>query len=84
MDHHQLVWFDTGLEPREAPDLRYPRGVELDVTNGKRPACLVELPYPALRLGAYVVMCDFCGMKVGCATAGRADDPRSIRIPCKL
>jgi hypothetical protein len=42
------------------------------------------LPYPAKRIGHYRIECELCGLRVACTTAGRPDDPRSIRIACKL
>lgn len=78
-----IEWIDHGREPRVAPDPHYPDGIDLDMANGKTPSCSVALPYPAARCGLYVVKCRFCFIRVACTTAGRPDDPRSIRIACK-
>ena len=32
----------------------------------------------------YLVECTICGMSVVLTTAGRPDDPKSIRMPCKM
>lgn len=53
------------------------------MTKGAVNSCVCELPYPAKRIGAYFVECKKCGYSVACTTAGRADDPRSIEMPCK-
>lgn len=84
MGVHTIEWLDGEREPRVAPNPSYPDGIDLDLTNGKRPMCEVSLPYPARRIGTYVVACTTCGLRAGCTTAGRPDDPRSIRLPCKV
>lgn len=45
--------------------------------------CETRLPYPAARCGTYVIECSKCGLSVACTTAGRPDDPRLARLPCK-
>jgi hypothetical protein len=84
MNHHSITWRDAGQAPQCPPDPAFPDGIDLDVSKGATPACLVKLPYPAKRIGFYLVECEFCGIRVACTTAGRPDDPRSIKIPCKL
>jgi hypothetical protein len=84
MSHHVIEWHDSGQEPREQPNPDYPEGIDLDVTGGITPACLVSLPYPARRIGHYRIECEYCGLRVACTTAGRPDDPRSIKMACKL
>jgi hypothetical protein len=44
----QVEWFDEGREPQHPPDPRYPDGIDID------------------------------------ESAGRRDDPRSVRLPCKV
>ena len=77
-----IKWLDAGREPQCAPNPAYPDGIDVDLTNGK-PGCIIAVPYPARRCGGYVVECKKCGTKVGLTTAGRPDDPRTVRIPCK-
>jgi hypothetical protein len=84
MSHHKIVWKDRGLEPREQPNPEYPEGIDLDISGGVTPACVVTLPYPARRIGLYLVECELCGVRVACTTAGRPDDPRSVKIACKV
>lgn len=78
-----VVWEDGKREPTCVPDLRYPSGVDLDVSNGKTPACVCPLPYPAKRCGHFYVECKVCGTNAIITTAGRIDDPRSIKFPCE-
>jgi hypothetical protein len=80
---HTITWQDAGREPQCAPNPLYPKGIDVDLSTAGEPACKVDLPYPAKRVGGYVVTCSRCGICVGTTTAGRPDDPRSINIPCK-
>jgi hypothetical protein len=78
-----IEWRDAGRAPRCAPNPDYPDGIHLDFTRDAAVTCKVELPYPARQCGAYLITCNLCGTKAACTTAGRPDDPRSIKIPCK-
>jgi hypothetical protein len=78
-----ITWIDRKREPQCPPDPAYPLGVDLDLSEGMPNACKVSLPYPARRCGAYVVECPNCGTRVICTTAGRVDDPRSVKLACK-
>jgi hypothetical protein len=78
-----IKWKDAGREPQSTPNPAYPNGIDLDASKGAAVTCVVALPYPAQRCGAYVVACLICGIKVACTTAGRVDDPRSIRVACR-
>lgn len=79
----KLAWIDSGKEPSCEPDAAYPNGIDLDASDGAARACLVVLPYPAKRIGGYVIECLICGLRAACTTAGRADDPRSMKVACK-
>lgn len=79
----RIEWVDREREPQSAPDPAFPFGRDIDGSGG-RPSCRVALPYPAKRCGFYVVECRTCGYSIGITTAGRPDDPRSVRVPCKL
>jgi hypothetical protein len=83
MNDKHIVWIDRGREPQVAPNPNFPDGRDIDVSNGET-ACTVELPYPAKRIGLYVITCRTCGSTTGVTTAGRPDDPRSVTIPCKV
>jgi hypothetical protein len=78
----KITWIDGKREPKEQPDPHYPNGIDLDLTRGKRPSCETKLPYPAKRCGHYLVVCEKCAQKIIVTTAGRPDDPRSVRIRC--
>jgi hypothetical protein len=86
MDQHmQVRWIDRHLEPKNPANPDYPRGVDLDLRHDDdAPSCMTELPYPAKRIGYYLIRCIRCGMDAVITTAGRADDPRSVQLPCKV
>jgi hypothetical protein len=53
--------------------------------DADRRSCFTFLrPYPTPRCGKFMVKCDVCGEMVIVTTAGRRDDPRSVRLPCKV
>lgn len=79
----KIEWIDGARDPQCLPNPSYPNGIDIDVSRGREKTCTVALPYPAKRIGAYVVTCETCGFRAGCTTAGRPDDPRSIKIPCR-
>lgn len=79
----KIEWIDAGREPRVAPNPEYPDGKDLDTSDGAAKSCFTELPYPARRCGTYIVECETCGLRVGVTTAGRPDDPRSLKVACK-
>lgn len=79
-----IEWNDSGREPQCATNPKYPDGIDLGDARSLEPSCKVMLPYPALRCGFYVVRCRLCEMSIAITTAGRADDPRSVTLPCIL
>ncbi len=78
-----VAWVDAGREPQCPPNPLYPTGIELDASGGVHQACTADLPYPAKRCGRYEVKCRICGVIAAVTTAGRLDDPRTVRVPCK-
>lgn len=80
----RIEWNDGMREPQCAPNPDYPEGIDLDASEGAETACTVALPYPAKRCGLYDVQCELCGYRSLVTTAGRPDDPRSIKLPCLL
>lgn len=84
MARFQITWMDAYREPQEKPNPNFPEGIDLDSSQGALVTCKVDLPYPAKRCGAYVVRCTLCGLSVACTTAGRPDDPRSLKLACKV
>lgn len=84
MNQFVVRWIDRNREPKCPPNPAFPQGTDFDASGGAKRTCVVELPYPAKRCGVYVVQCEICGFSAAITTAGRADDPKSIRLPCKL
>lgn len=80
---HTMLWIDHGREPQCPPDPEYPNGIDIDASGGALSTCRVFLSYPAKRCGVYAVQCLMCGNSVMVTTAGRPDDPRSVKIACK-
>jgi hypothetical protein len=80
----KVKWVDSGAEPKNPPNPQFPDGVDLDISKGAFKTCSTRLPYPAKRIGYFMLTCDSCGMKGLISTAGRVDDPRSIKVACKL
>jgi hypothetical protein len=77
-------WVDQHRPPKHPPDPAWPNGAAIDVALNALRACRLELPYPAARCGLWVITCKQCGYAMSLATTGQADDPRSVRVPCRL
>lgn len=78
-----VEWIDSGREPQCAPNPNYPNGIDVDASFGQSAKCRVELPYPARRIGHFLVTCDTCRQTVAITTAGRPDDPKSVTLACR-
>jgi hypothetical protein len=76
-------WIDGHRAATYPADPGYPNGVAIDVALDAVRACRAELPYPAARCGLWVLRCTLCGYAIALATAGRKDDPRTVRLPCR-
>ena len=76
---------DRGLEPKNEPDPSYPDGIDLRLVKPdyRGPTCKQSLPYPAKRIGYFLIECKTCGITTVVSTAGRLDDPRSLEMVCK-
>lgn len=81
---HDVRWIDGRRWPRHPANPYFPHGIDLDFAGDKPPSCIVQLPYPAKRCGQYAIECRDCGLRVLVSTAGRADDPRSVRLACAI
>lgn len=77
------IWLDAGREPQCGPNPDYPTGIDLDASGGATPTCSTTLDYPAKRCGVWFLECSICHLTLGITTAGRPDDPKSIRVPCR-
>lgn len=85
----KFKWVDRGVEPKNASDPAFPDGKDLDARilapdPANAESCFTRLPYPAQRCGYYGLICTLCEQSVIITTAGRPDDPRSIRLPCNV
>lgn len=83
-DHFKVEWIDAGREPKCPPNPNYPDGIDLDTSMGHETTCTVELEHPAKRCGYWSVRCGKCGQRILVTTAGRPDDPRSLKLACRL
>jgi hypothetical protein len=78
-----IRWVDGKRDPKNPPDPDYPNGIDLDLSDGSPNTCSSPLPYPAARCGYYLINCLLCGQNTVATTAGRIDDPRSLKMACK-
>lgn len=78
-----IRWHDSGREAQNPANPKYPDGVMLDLSARASQTCMVELDYPAKRVGHWIIECTDCGLRVACTAAGRRDDPRSVKLACK-
>lgn len=82
MADFSIEWVDHFREPQCAPDPYFPKGKDVDISRDAEAACKTDLPYPAKRCGAFIVECKTCGQRIAITTAGRPDDPRSLKLAC--
>lgn len=66
-----------------APNPDYPEGMDVDLTEPQATACQTAIPYPAECCGVWLLQCTACGTSVAVTAAGRPDDVRSVKIPCR-
>lgn len=83
---HDVVFRPSGRGKAQCPpDPNYPNGIELDCSTPPAGAtCLVGLPYPAPECGLWMVHCNQCAITIAVTTAGRPDDPISVRMDCGM
>jgi hypothetical protein len=74
---------DSGYKSTKPADPKFPKGVDVSTAKPGEKSCCRNLPYPAPGIGTYSVVCRDCGLTALVSVAGRADDPRSITLPCK-
>jgi hypothetical protein len=72
----KIDWVDKHREATYPADPSYPKGCAIDVALTKLNACRVELPWPAVRCGLFVVRCLACGFSIALEMAGRVDETR--------
>lgn len=74
---------DSGRTATQPSDPRYPDGQDVSLAMMIQKVCCRNLPYPAPRCGTYSIFCRVCHFTALVTVAGRADDPRTITLPCK-
>ncbi len=82
MSQMKITWHSSGRTPQCKPNPKYPNGIDIDKA-GQRVSCIATLPYPAECIGSWEILCEKCGHKAMVTAAGRTDDPRSIKLPCR-
>jgi hypothetical protein len=82
----EIRWIGRGGPPRQPPNPGFPDGKDVDLTVSALPSCSTPLPYPTGRdnIGGWMVRCQTCGVTAYVTAASRPDDPRSLKIHCKL
>lgn len=79
----EVKFNDSGRTAKEKPNPKYPNGMDVSCAQPGQKACGFSLPYPAPRCGTYSVICNDCKFTALITVAGRADDPRTVTLPCK-
>lgn len=80
---HYTKWIGNGQKPTCSPDPDYPNGRSMDLTNDATPNCTVTLPhYPSDGRGVWVIGCFGCKLRIAITSAGRPDDPRTVKMAC--
>lgn len=80
----KVTFLDKGGRPRGAPNPAYPDGMDVDASGGASLTCTAHIECPAPCMGLAVVECDRCGLRVALTVAMRPDDPRSLKVACKM
>lgn len=80
---HTVEWVSKNRKAKCHPNPSYPHGIDLDI-HGDVEKCHVTIPYPASECGTWIIRCEACDLTVGVTAAGRPDDPRSYKMPCKI
>lgn len=79
----KVEWRGDGRKAECPSNPNYPRGISLDMSAGAKRTCDAALPYPAQGCGFFELTCATCGYSGMITAAGRADDPRSVRVACR-
>src|SRR5215831_13726619 len=79
-----INWVDGETEPKNPANPAYPNGIDVEMYKPGQTTCNVKLGYPAKRCGAYHLYCRVCQVGIIVTTAGRRDDPRSVKVACKI
>lgn len=79
----EIKFLSHHRKPKCAPNPAFPDGMDVDLTQGAKVACLANVPYPAECCGIWIVKCSKCGFTAAITAADRPDDVRTAAIPCK-
>ena len=81
-ENFKIDWIDLHRESQCLPNPDYPNGKDLDCGPiAPHGTCKVNLPYPAPRCGLFYVECRKRRSNAMITTAGRSDDPLSMKLP---
>lgn len=83
-DQFAIEWHGSGRAPTQESDPNFPDGIALDVSDKASRTCEARVPWPATEVGFWIVKCRRCRFSVALTAAGRPDDPKSIKLPCRL
>lgn len=83
MTDFDIQFLSHNRKPKCAPNPAFPNGQDCDLSHGATLSCVAELPYPAECCGVWIVDCITCELRVAITAAGRPDDPRTAKLPCK-
>lgn len=86
MENKTIIFVPSGRGKSQCPpDPNHPNGIDVDIASHSAwQVCDVTLPYPAPERGYWRIDCRLCQLAVAIIAAGRPDDPRSARIPCRI
>ena len=80
-----VEFLDSGRTAQCKSDPAFPEGMSINLARkDDRQTCTRNLPYPAPRIGTYMITCTICKLKAAITVAGRPDDPRIVTLPCKV
>lgn len=82
-DKFVVRWVDSGREALCGANPNFLEGRDFDVSQGAERACVLDLPYPAPRVGHYIIECKVCRQQIGFLTSGLPSDPRRVKFACK-
>lgn len=83
MDYLRAEWISKGRKAQHPSNPKYPNGIDVNLAPS-RPFCSIKLDYPAPAVGMWAITCVRCGETAMVTAAGRPDDPRSVKLPCKI
>lgn len=83
MKSHEITWLSHNRKAKCSPNPNFPEGIHMD-TPEKGEKCHIDIPYPSPECGIWMVKCLACDRLDAITAAGRPDDPRSYKMPCKI